>query len=110
MLPAPTGLSPEPGMGARGGGTCAGLLGPGLVPLQVQGRQQKAAAPQGEDKGAAQEALLKTEKALQVGVGAPGPQGAGELRRREAGSAGPSGPASRPSLCSVPLDLPPTHT
>ena len=33
---------------------------------------------------------MKAEEALQVSVGAPGPQGAGDLQRREAGSARPT--------------------
>lgn len=77
-------------MGAKEQGTCARLLDLGLVSLQVQRSQQEAAAAQGDDEDAAQEALLKAEEALQVSVGAPRPQGTGDLQRREAGSAGPT--------------------
>lgn len=93
MLLAPMGFSPEPGMGVRGGGTCARLpgqgLGLGLVSLQVQCSQQEEAATQGDDEGAAQETLLEAEEALQVGVRMPRPQGTGDLQRREAGCARP---------------------
>lgn len=89
-------------MGVRGGGTCARLLGLGLVSLQVQCRQQKAATSQGNDKGTAQEALLKAEEALQVGVGVPGPQGTGDLQGREAGSAKPARPTFGPHCVQFP--------
>lgn len=92
------GISPEPGMHARGGGTCARLPNLGLVSLQVQRSQQEAATTQGDGEDATQEALLKAEEALQVGVGARGPQGTGDLQRTKAGSARPvSG-----TLCPVP--------
>lgn len=92
-------------MGARWQGyTCLpGLgLGLGLVSLQVQCSQQEAATTQDDNEGAAQEALLKAEEALQVGVGTRSPQGAGDLQRRQAGSVGPTRPASRPSSALPP--------
>lgn len=76
--------SREPGHGAWcrwGRSTWAGPPGLSLVPLQVQCGQQEAATTQGDDEGAAQEAMLQAEETLQVGVGASGPKGTGHLRR-----------------------------
>lgn len=88
---APVRRSPEPGRGVRAGGTCARLPGLGLVHLQPQRGQQEAAAPQGYDEGAAQEAVLEAEEGLQVGVGPRGPQGAGDLQRQAASTRLPAG-------------------
>lgn len=110
MLLAPIWFSPEPGMGIRNGDTCSRLLGLGLVSLQVQCNHQEAACPQDDGKDTAQKALLKAEEALQVGVGPPGPQGAGDLQRREVWSARSTRPASRPhhTQC-LPHNLPTLH-
>ena len=95
-------------MGVRGGGTCARLLGLGLVSLQVQCCQQEAAASQDNDKGTAQEALLKAEEALQVGVGVPGPQDTGDLQGKEVGS---TRPTCRPHRVQfLPKPHPASHT
>ena len=97
VILAPTGSALSLASVQGGRGTCAWLPGLGLVSLQVQCGQQEAATTQGDNEGTAQEALLKAEEALQVGVGTPGPQGAGDLQRRQAGCVRPTRPASRPS-------------
>lgn len=106
--PAPIGSALSLVWVQGGRGTCLPGLGLGLVSLQVQCSQQEAATTQDDNEGAAQEALLKAEEALQVGVGTRSPQGAGDLQRRQAGSVGPTRPASRPSS-ALPPSTPAIH-
>lgn len=69
--------------GTKSGSTFARLPGLGLVSFQVQCSQKEAATTQHDGKGTAQETVLQTEEALQVGVWAPSLQDAGDLPRGE---------------------------
>lgn len=77
--------------GHEGGSTFVRPPGLGLVSFQVQRSQEEAAATQHDGKGTAQETVLQTEEALQVGVWAPSLQDAGDLPRGEVYLRGPPG-------------------
>lgn len=82
----------------------ARLPGPGLVSFQVQCSQQEAATAQHDGEGATQEAVLKAEEVLQVGVGALSLQDTGD-KSSEVGAASVSqdvGYCDLERLCRAP--------